>query len=73
MREVDFVITENLKPLRFIVVKWSDTPVSKALMYMLKKFPGTDGYQIHYSGKKDYISPEGVRVMPALSFLRGLV
>lgn len=73
MREVDFVVTENLKPVRFIEVKWSDAPVSKALMYMLKKFPGTEGYQIHYAGKKDFISPEGVRVMPALPFLRGLV
>jgi hypothetical protein len=73
MREVDFVVTENLKPLRFIEVKWSDAPVSKSLLYMMKKFPGTEGFQIHYAGKKDFISPDGVRVMPALSFLQGLV
>jgi hypothetical protein len=46
MREVDFVVTENLKPLRFIEVKWSDAPVSKSLLYMMKKFPGTEGFQM---------------------------
>jgi uncharacterized protein len=73
MREVDFVITENLKPLQFIEVKWSDAPVSKSLLYLQKKFPGTEAYQIHCTGKKDYVTPEGIRVLPAVRFLLDLV
>ncbi len=62
--EVDFIVTENLKPIRFIEAKWSDAPIPKALIYMIKKFSGTEGYQIHFSEKKDFMSPEGIRVMP---------
>jgi hypothetical protein len=42
MREVDFVVTENLKPLRFIEVKWSDAPVSQGteLNRICREFSG---------------------------------
>lgn len=73
LREVDFVITENSKPLRFIEVKWNDAPVSKSLLYLHKKFPKAETYQIHCAGHKDFITPEGIRVMPALKFLHDLV
>lgn len=72
-REVDFVICENRKPLRFIEAKWDDTTVSPALGYMKKRFPEVEALQISAVGKKDFLSREGIRVCPALSFLRKLV
>ncbi len=72
-REVDFVICENRKPLRFIEVKWDDATVSPALGYLKKRFPEVEALQISAVGKKDFLSRAGIRVCPALSFLRELV
>lgn len=72
-REVDFVIDEGRLPLRFIEAKWDDAPVSPSLVYLKKRFPKAEALQISAVGKKDYFSPDGVRVRPALSFLRELV
>jgi predicted AAA+ superfamily ATPase len=72
-REVDFVICENRKPLRFIEVKWDDAPVSPALSYLKKRFPEVEALQISAVGRKDFLSREGIRVRPALPFLRELI
>ena len=72
-REVDFVICENRKPLRFIEVKWDDATVSPALGYLKKRFPEVETLQISAVGKKDFLSREGISVRPALPFLRELV
>src|SRR3990172_7016057 len=45
-REVDFVVTENRKPLVFIECKWKDEPVHPALSYLKKKFPHIESFQI---------------------------
>ncbi len=72
-REVDFVVIENRKPLHFIEAKWDDAAISPALRYLKKKFPGAEALQISATGKKDYLSRDGIRVRPALPFLRELV
>jgi hypothetical protein len=71
-REVDFVITEDGKPILFVEVKWSDDEVSKNLKYLLAKFPKTPSWQIHANGVKDYLTPEGIRVAPAAILLNNL-
>lgn len=68
-REVDFVITDNLKPLMFIEAKANDKDISKHLKYLKAKFPDVDTFQVSARGTKDYISAEGIRVIPALKFL----
>jgi len=72
-REVDFVITERGKPIQLVEVKWSAGPVDPNLRYLKLRYPTADAWQIHASGEKDFVSPEGVRVAPALEFLRSLV
>lgn len=72
-REVDFVITENQEPKRFIECKWSDAEIGKGLRYLKLRFPHCEAWQISATGTKDYISSEGIRVAPALVLLRELV
>ncbi len=72
-REVDFVITEAKKPLIMVECKWSDDNVSQPLKYLKNKFPQAQAWQIHMQGKKDYQTPEGIRVAPAITLLKGLI
>lgn len=72
-REVDFVITEQRRPRVLVECKWADRPVDKGLKYLLKKVPGCQAWQISATGKKDYLTPGGVRVCPAITFLNTLI
>ena len=72
-REVDFVLTERGAPTHLIEVKWSDRPPDRALRYLSKRFPGAAAHQLSAAGTDDYLTPDGIRVQPALQFLRGLV
>ena len=64
-REVDFVITEDNKPVLFIECKFSETQVSPHLKYLKKKFPDVKSYQLTYRSNKDFLSAEGIRVVDA--------
>jgi hypothetical protein len=72
-REVDFVVTEGGRPIRLIEVKWSAGPVDPSLRYLKLRYPSADAWQVHAQGDKDFVSPDGVRVAPALELLRALV
>ncbi len=72
-REVDFVIMENRKPLQLIECKWSDAPVSLHLKYLKGRFEQAEAWQVSAVGTKDYITPEKIRVCPALIYLRKLI
>jgi predicted AAA+ superfamily ATPase len=72
-REVDFVVLENRRPIRLVECKWSDAPIGKGLLYLHARFPACDAWQISAVGTKDYITPDGVRVTNAVTFLRDLV
>jgi predicted AAA+ superfamily ATPase len=72
-REVDFVLTERGQALTMIECKLDDRPIDRSLRYLKAKLPGCDAWQISATGTKDYVSPEGIRVCPALIFLKDLV
>lgn len=72
-REVDFVVTEGRRPRLLVECKSADTPVERSLRYLKARFPSADAWQISATGSKDYRSPEGIRVAPALTLLRTLV
>lgn len=72
-REIDFVIMEDAKPLQFIECKWSDAEMSKSLKYMKNKFKSCLFYQLYFEGQREYISKEGITVMPALKFLKNFI
>jgi len=72
-REVDFVLLEDGRPRSLVECKLGDAPVSRGLRYLLERFRGCDAWQIALKGRKDYVTPEGIRVCPALLYLRQLV
>ncbi len=72
-REVNFVITDNKKPIQFIECKWNDAPISDSLKYLKKRFPQVEALQISATGVKDYIGDLGIRVCPATIFLHQLI
>jgi uncharacterized protein len=72
-REVDFVLVEGKAPLALVECKWTEGEVDRGLRYLKARFPGAEAWQIAATGRKDYLTPEGIRVCPALVFLKTLV
>ncbi len=72
-REVDFVITDRGRPIKLVECKWSDSEVDRSLRYLHKKFPDADSWQISATGKKDYMTPDGIRVAHGLKLLGELI
>lgn len=71
-REVDFVVTDRGKPSVLVECKWGDAPLDKPLRYLKAKFPKAQAWQVSATGARDFTTPEGIRVCPALSFLKDL-
>ncbi len=71
-REVDFVVVERKRPILFVEAKHGDGEVDGGLRYLLARFPGVESWQVSAVGRKDFLSPEGIRVAPAPEFLRRL-
>jgi len=71
-REVDFVLVERKAPVALVECKWSEGEVHRGLRYLKTRFPGVEAWQITATGQKDYLTPEGIRVCPALVFLKTL-
>jgi hypothetical protein len=65
-------VVEGRRPVLFVECKWSDTAPDRGLRYLNTKFPGVPAWQVTATGRKDYQTPEGVRVAPALELLRTL-
>ena len=42
-------------------------------VHLKAKFPGCAAWQIHAQGVRDYQTPEGIRVAPAIALLKTLV
>lgn len=72
-REVDFVVAEGRELRLMVECKWDDAGVDRNLGYLKARFPDADAWQISALGSKDFQTPEGIRVAPALSLLRTLV
>ena len=72
-REVDFVVTENREPTLLVECKLADRDIDRGLRYLSRRFPEARAIQIARDGQRDFATPEGIRAMPALDFLRTLV
>ena len=72
-REVDFVVVRPGHPPLLVECKWSDADVDRGLRYLKGKLPQAEAWQISATGTKDYVTPEGVRVAPALRLLANLI
>ncbi|MCU0293422.1 MAG: ATP-binding protein [Thermoanaerobaculaceae bacterium] len=72
-REVDFVVVERRSPILLVECKLGDAPPDRSLRYLKVRFPATEAWQISSTGTRDYLTPEGIRVAPAIELLRRLV
>ncbi len=72
-REVDFVVVEDQRPSLFVECKWGDGAIGKGLKYLKTRFPDSRACQITATGRKDYLTPDGIRAQPAGDFLRTLI
>jgi predicted AAA+ superfamily ATPase len=72
-REVDFVVVEQRQPKLLVECKWADMEPDKNLRYLKNRFPKAEAWQISATGRKDFVTPEGIRVAPAMKLLSGLV
>ena len=59
-REVDFIITENKKPIKAMECKLKAKDISPHLKYFKAKFPKTECIQVHLENTKEYLSKEGI-------------
>jgi hypothetical protein len=72
-REVDFVVVDGRSPVQLVECKLGDAEVDRSLRYLKDRFPAADAWQVSLKGTKDYVTPTGIRVAPALELLRSLV
>jgi hypothetical protein len=72
-REVDLVVVDRRKPIMLVECKLGDDAVDKSLRYLRGKFPAADAWQVSLTGKKDFVSPDGIRVAPVIELFGRLV
>ena len=72
-REVDFVVVGNRTPTLFVECKWADAEVDRGLRYLKARFPACEAWQVSATGIKDYVTPDNIRVTPAMTLLRTLI
>ncbi len=71
-REVDFVMTEEGRPIHLIEAKLAASRVDPALRYLKRRFD-CEAWQVSATGDRDFETPEGIRVAPAEVLLATLV
>jgi uncharacterized protein len=72
-REVDFVILEDRKPIRFIECKSGGRGVPRGLRYLKERFPAIEAYSLTVRPGVDRISTDGLRTKSLIPFLADLV
>ena len=60
-REVDFVVTEERRPLLPVACTWDDAEVDRGLRYLKARFPEAAAWQVSAVGRQDDVTPEGPR------------
>ncbi len=70
-REVDFVVTEDGHPLRFIECKTRAERPHPGLRYLLERFDAVDCVQLSLEPGPDLVDKDGIRRCPAHVFLQG--
>lgn len=71
-REVDFVV-EGRKPVLLVEAKWGDAEADRSLRYLRRRFPSAEAWQLSATGRRDHVTPEGIRVAPVAKLLERLV
>ena len=61
-REVDFILTLDEIPKLLLECKLSDTEIHPPLLYLKDRLPKTETWQVYFQGKKEYETPDEIRV-----------
>ena len=72
-REVDFIITNNRKPIQAIECKLKTKDISPHLKYFKAKFPHVECIQVHLENNREYESKEGIQCLNWHTFLTNLI
>lgn len=70
--EVDFVVVEGRRPILLVEAKWGDEPADRGLRLLHAKYPQAAAWQVSFTGRRDFQTPEGIRVAPAAILLGDL-
>lgn len=68
-REVDFVVLEDRRPIRFIECKLNEEPASKGLRYLKQRFPEVEARQISKAPTSARVTAEGIHLASATDLL----
>ncbi len=71
-REVDFVVTERGRPVKMVECTLTEGRLDRSLRYLKRRYPDADAWQLTATGDRDYLTPDGIRVCPAMTLLRSL-
>jgi hypothetical protein len=72
-REVDFVVVEDGSPILMVECKFSRSQVSDHLIYLKRKFPQTEAWQLHWNDvEPSYVNADGIIVAHAGDLLKKL-
>lgn len=71
-REVDFVVLEDRKPIRFVECKSTARDVPKGLRYLKERFPRVEAIQLTLEDGVDRVSTDGILTRSTTSFLAAL-
>lgn len=69
LREIDFVVLKNKKPIFAVECKTGEKALSKSIPYFKERTSIPEFYQVHM-GKKDYGKPSTGRVLPFMTFCK---
>jgi len=72
-REVDFVITEDKKPIYFIECKKNDQKISRPLYYLKTRFPDVKAIQVILENDVDLVSKDDIRICSSHRFLNEFI
>ena len=72
-KKMVFVVVERRTPQLFVERKWGDAEIDRGLNYLKARFPKCEAWQISAIGTKDYVTPDDIRLAPAMQLLPRLV
>ncbi|HMV41905.1 MAG TPA: hypothetical protein PLP33_00180 [Leptospiraceae bacterium] len=67
-REVDFILMLDEIPKLLLETKFSDVDIHPPLKYLKERLPITETWQVYFKGKKDYETPNKIRVSSFSNF-----
>lgn len=70
-REIDFVLSENEKPQKFIEVKLSDKQITPSLKYFSTRYPDVESIQLVHNLKQEE-ERDSIKLLNASRWLAGL-